>query len=49
MDSDYPDSPEYQEFIESLIDKCTCYPDKPCDGLLAGGFCDDIQYDDRCD
>ena len=35
----------YQEFIDSMSQHCHCCPicqSVPCDGVLAGGFCDDI-------
>ena len=33
--------PECQEWIEALAKQCFCRGiDKPCDGLLSGGFCD---------
>lgn len=32
------------KLCEELAEKCTCTPlsDRPCDGLLAGGLCDDL-------
>ena len=34
-----------QQLIEELALQCTCTPlsDRPCDGLLAGGLCDNLQ------
>lgn len=42
------DDPDYQKFVEELAEKCTCTPcgARPCDGLLAGGLCDDMHPDD---
>lgn len=31
----------YLELVEKLALKCTCDGERPCDGLLAGGLCDD--------
>lgn len=46
-DHDAPwDDPEYDKFVASLVPHCRCANDRPCDGVLAGGLCDDIQ-DDR--
>jgi hypothetical protein len=41
------DDPGYQALVEKLAHKCTCTPesDRPCDGLLAGGMCDDLHMD----
>lgn len=37
----------YQRLVEELAEKCTCTPvsARPCDGLLAGGLCDDLHMD----
>lgn len=43
------DSPEYQAFVESMVPFCHCAQNRPCDGVLAGGICDDIQDDDLFD
>lgn len=47
--SDYKepqDDPEYQKMVEELALQCTCTgADKPCDGLLAGGLCDDMHQE----
>lgn len=32
---------EYQKFIESCVPDCHCEYDCPCDGVLAGGLCDE--------
>lgn len=38
------ESREYQKFVESMVEHCYCKPSsRPCDGVLAGGPCDDIQ------
>lgn len=44
--SEPQDDPEYQKMVDELALKCTCQPDsaRPCDGLLAGGLCDDINW-----
>lgn len=36
---------EYQKFVESMVPLCRCARDCPCDGVLAGGICDNIQDD----
>jgi hypothetical protein len=35
-------SEEYQKFVESMVEFCDCEPssERPCDGVLAGGPCD---------
>lgn len=34
----------YEKFVESMVPHCHCREqDRPCDGVLAGGICDDIQ------
>jgi len=43
------DDPEYQAFVDKLAQVCKCSHDKPCDGLLAGGMCDNIQSSDERD
>jgi|ERR1051325_593950 hypothetical protein len=46
-----PDDPyqtvEYQRFVEDMAKHCRCtpYADRPCDGVLAGGPCDDAHRD----
>jgi len=42
---DFTDDPEYQVFVEKMAEKCQCHDVRPCDGLLAGGMCDNIQPD----
>jgi len=52
-DEDPYQSEEYQRFVESMAEHCHCTPGhhRPCDGVLAGGICDDMQWenDDRGD
>lgn len=41
----FDDMPGYVELVESLVKDCRCCPachpgGVPCDGLLAGGLCD---------
>ena len=38
------ESEEYAAFVESCVPLCHCSPSlSPCDGVLAGGVCDNIQ------
>jgi hypothetical protein len=43
----------YQAFVLEMTLRCHCTPesDRPCDGLLAGGLCDDLHLGPReaCD
>ena len=39
------DTPEYHAWVESMAKSCHCAHNKPCDGVLAGGMCDNIQDD----
>ena len=42
---DSPKTPEekYADFVQALAAECMCVGvDRPCDGLLAGGPCDDF-------
>lgn len=41
--ADMTDDPEYQAWVESMAKHCRCSHDCPCDGVLAGGICDDRQ------
>lgn len=46
-----PDDPfsseEHAKFVESMIPHCHCAErNRPCDGVLAGGLCDNI-HDDK--
>ena len=36
------DDPDYQLFLESMARFCHCDDGGPCDGVLAGGLCDEI-------
>ena len=37
------DEQAYSDWLDTLTTQCTCEGvDKPCDGLLAGGLCDDL-------
>lgn len=44
-----PPAPTHEEryaaFVESMVPlcHCHCYRDRPCDGVLAGGLCDDVR------
>lgn len=35
------DTPEYQAFVESMVKYCRCEFDRPCEGVLCGGLCDE--------
>ena len=43
--------PLYQAWLDELAKFCTCTPpsERPCDGLMAGGECDDRHTDERGD
>lgn len=42
------DDPGYQKLVEDLAKECKCVGiDKPCDGLLGGGFCDRFNMDNQ--
>lgn len=49
------ESEEYEQFVQSMVPYCRCKEsNRPCDGVLAGGLCDDVQeppedYEDRDD
>ena len=47
--SDPTYEPAYQAFVDEMAKLCRCSHDKPCDGLLAGGLCDNIQGSDEND
>lgn len=37
-------SEEYAKFVESMVQHCHCKEsNRPCDGVLSGGLCDDVQ------
>jgi len=41
---------EYEKFVESMVVHCHCCErNRPCDGVLAGGICDNVQDSDRVD
>jgi len=41
---------EYERFVASMVSLCHCHPTlSPCDGVLAGGFCDGVQPDNDHD
>lgn len=43
---DITEDEEYQKFVESMVPHCHCAGQhRPCDGVLAGGLCDNIQDD----
>lgn len=50
IDDDLLNDPEYQAFVEGQRKHCGC-DDRycPCDGVLAGGMCDDIHDDSHFD
>lgn len=40
---DPEDAEAYSAWLDSLANQCTCENvDRPCDGLLGGGLCDEI-------
>lgn len=43
------DTPEYAAFVESMVKHCRCEPfsARPCDGVLAGGLCDGMDWRER--
>lgn len=45
-DEDPYQSEEYQKFVESMAQYCHCEPigNRPCDGVLAGGLCDGMDW-----
>ena len=43
--SEMDNDPEYQAFVGRCAEKCHCTYG-PCDGVLAGGMCDGILYDE---
>lgn len=42
---DITEDEEYEKFVESMVPYCHCARNQPCDGVLAGGLCDNIQDD----
>jgi hypothetical protein len=51
VDHEQESDPEYQKLVDDLAAKCRCRPAsmRPCDGLLAGGLCDDLNLEDDRD
>lgn len=49
MDEEITNDPSYQKFIEDAAKQCKCIPVsmRPCDGLLAGGLCDELNMSER--
>ena len=45
--TDPTDDPAYQEYVNKCAEHCTCEPphQRPCDGVLAGGMCDQMFED----
>jgi hypothetical protein len=43
QESDLSESLQYAAFVESMVPFCYCAQNRPCDGVLAGGICDDVQ------
>jgi len=43
---EFMNSSEYQEFVAQVSKHCRC-ANGPCDGVLAGGMCDEIGEDDE--
>lgn len=44
MEASPCESDEYQAFVESMVPYCRCRESyRPCDGVLAGGLCDQIE------
>lgn len=45
---DYCNDDSYQHYLWECSLSCHCHPSLGvCDGVLAGGICDNIQFDDR--
>lgn len=43
-----PEAESYAKFVESMVPFCHCAErHRPCDGVLAGGLCDNMQDDAR--
>lgn len=34
----------HQAFVDEMVKLCKCSHDQPCDGLLAGGMCDNLHW-----
>lgn len=50
-DEDPYKSEQYQKFVESMAQYCHCEPasNRPCDGVLAGGLCDGMDWRETLD
>lgn len=47
---DITEDEKYAAFVESMIPHCHCADQyKPCDGVLAGGLCDNMGNDPETD
>ena len=47
---DITEDEQYEKFVESMVQYCRCTGQpRPCDGVLAGGLCDNIHDDPRDD
>ena len=46
-----PKAEAYEKFVESMVPHCRCDAEyRPCDGVLAGGLCDNFHpRDELCD
>ena len=44
MNDDPTDDPAYQAWLADLATQCRCSHDRPCAGLMAGGFCDELDW-----
>jgi hypothetical protein len=44
---DILETEDYQKFVDSMVPFCHCTDhNRPCDGVLAGGLCDNVQDTD---
>lgn len=43
------DTDDYTKFVEAMAKLCRCEPSscRPCDGVLAGGLCDRMDWRER--
>lgn len=47
-DDPYFNNPDYDAFIAEIAKHCHCADShRPCDGVAAGGFCDNWQDDEH--
>lgn len=50
VEPDPTNTPEYQQFVASMVPHCRCKEgNRPCDGVLAGGPCDEVREDEESD